>query len=64
MTWEELSRLGCALPHFITDHYRGYPAVLARLAALGPGEAALRLELAWRTKAPKTLICQLDAAMS
>jgi hypothetical protein len=46
--------------YFITDHYRGYPAVLARLAALRAPECRLRLERAWRLKAPKALIKQLD----
>lgn len=38
-----------ALPrvYFITDHYRGYPAVLARLTALTVKEARLRLRQAW-----------------
>lgn len=47
--------------YFITDHYRGHPAVLARLAALRAPECRLRLERAWRVKAPKTLAKQLDA---
>ena len=42
--------------YFITDHYRGYSAVLARLAALRAPECRLRLERAWRTKAPKKLL--------
>ncbi|WP_434048604.1 MULTISPECIES: MmcQ/YjbR family DNA-binding protein [Sorangium] len=46
--------------YFITDHYRGYPAVLARLAALRAPECRMRLERAWRIKAPKTLVKQLD----
>lgn len=48
--------------YWITDHYRGYPAVMARLAALTEPECRLRLERAWRLKAPKQLIAQLDAA--
>jgi hypothetical protein len=48
--------------YFITDHYRGYPAVLARLAALREPEALLRLERAWRLKAPRKLVAQLDAS--
>jgi hypothetical protein len=47
--------------YFITDHYRGYPAVLARLEALSVAECGLRLERAYRLKAPKTLLEQLDA---
>ena len=42
--------------YYITDHYRGYPAVLARLAALKVGECKLRLERAWRLKAPKRVV--------
>ena len=48
--------------YYITDHYRGYPAVLARLAALRVAEARLRLERAWRVKAPKSLARQLAAS--
>lgn len=46
--------------YYITDHYRGYPAVLARLSALRPAEARRRLELSWRRKAPRKLVKQLD----
>jgi hypothetical protein len=46
--------------YFITDHYRGYPAVLARLAALNVAEARVRLERGWREKAPRKLVEQLD----
>jgi hypothetical protein len=48
--------------YYITDHYRGYPAILARLAALRAPEARLRLERAWRIKAPRSLVKQLDAS--
>ncbi|MDI1450218.1 MmcQ/YjbR family DNA-binding protein [Polyangium sp. 6x1] len=47
--------------YYITDHYRGYAAVLARLPALTVPECRLRLERAWRLKAPKALLQQLDA---
>jgi len=47
--------------YFITDHYRGWPAVLARLPKLTVAECRLRLEQAWRIKAPKALLKQLDA---
>ena len=46
--------------YFITDHYRGYPAVLARLEPLRTAEARIRLERAWRVKAPKALLRTLD----
>lgn len=61
---DEQEGLCDALPavYWITDHYRGYPAVLARLAALTEPECRLRLERAWRVKAPRTLVAQLDAA--
>ena len=42
--------------YHITDHYRGWPAVLARLAKLKPAECRVRLEFGWRLKAPKTLL--------
>lgn len=42
--------------YFITDHYRGWPAVLARLSAMRTPGARVRLEAAWRVKAPKSLL--------
>jgi len=47
---------------FITDHYRGYPAVLVRLATVE--EEGLRdvLEQAWRQAAPKRLVAERDKA--
>jgi hypothetical protein len=48
--------------YFITDHYRGYPAVLARLAKLPVREARVRLERAWRVKAPRKLLNAFDAS--
>src|SRR5690242_17845875 len=47
-----------ALPdvYFITDHYKGYPAVLARLAALSPAAARERLQHAWEQKAGDAMI--------
>lgn len=41
--------------YYITDHYRGYPAVLARLAVLDADECRHRLDQGWRLKAPKRL---------
>ena len=46
--------------YYITDHYRGWPAVLARLARLRVPEARMRLERGWRLKAPRALVAQLD----
>ncbi len=47
--------------YFITDHYRGYPAVLARISKLTKKEARGRLLQAWRIQAPKTLVKKYDA---
>ena len=47
--------------YFITPHYAGWPAVLARLSKLRVAEARRRLEVAWRRKAPKKLVAELDA---
>lgn len=40
---------------FITDHYRNYPAVLARLGRLDRTQAAELIETAWRFVAPPRL---------
>jgi len=40
---------------FITDHYRGYPAVLVRLARVRAADLRDILEQAWRRSAPKRL---------
>ena len=45
--------------YFETDHYVGWPAVLVRLDRIGDEELALRLEDAWRSKAPAKLAEQL-----
>ena len=37
---------------FITDHYRGYPMLLVRLATVEEDELRDVLELAWRSLAP------------
>ncbi|MDI1482705.1 MmcQ/YjbR family DNA-binding protein [Polyangium sp. y55x31] len=47
--------------YFVTDHYRGYAAVLARLPKLTVAECRLRLERAWRLKAPKAVLEAFDA---
>ena len=46
--------------YFITEHYRGWPAVLARLSKLSVTECRMRLERAWRLKAPPALSRRLD----
>jgi len=45
---------------YITDHYRGYPAMLVRLATVDPDDLRELLEQAWRRVAPKRLIAALD----
>jgi hypothetical protein len=40
---------------FDEDHYRGFPAVLTRLAAVDETELAALIEAAWRLRAPKRL---------
>jgi hypothetical protein len=50
--------------YYITDHYRGYAAVLARLQALRAPECRARLEGGWRAKAPRALVKQRDSAPS
>lgn len=46
--------------YFETDHYKGWPAWLARLSKIGDAELRLRLERAWRHKAPKRLVAAYD----
>lgn len=42
--------------YFVTDHYRGHPAVLVRLPAADATTLAPLLEEAWRQVAPKRLL--------
>ena len=46
----------------ITDHYKDYPAVLARLERIDAGTVRGMLERRWRAIAPKKLLKELDAA--
>lgn len=48
--------------YFETDHYVGHPAVLIRLDAIDDEELSLRLEDAWRFKAPKKLAAERPTA--
>lgn len=43
---------------FTEPHYDGYPAVLVRLAAVGPQELRRLLEQAWCAQAPKALLAR------
>lgn len=40
----------------ITDHYRNYPAVLARMSKLDPATLRAMLDRRWRAMAPKKLV--------
>jgi hypothetical protein len=42
--------------YFITEHYRAYPAVLARLRDLPAAEARERVEHAWLNRAGEAII--------
>jgi hypothetical protein len=59
---EEKEMLMAAAPdvYFETDHYKGWPAWLVRLAKIDDGELAHRLECAWRHKAPKRLVAAFE----
>jgi hypothetical protein len=54
-TLEDKAMLMEAAPaiYFETDHYIGWPAVLARQSAISDAELAHRLEQAWQLQAPK-----------
>ena len=41
--------------YYQTDHYKGWPGLLIRLDVITDDELSLRLEDAWRFKAPKSL---------
>jgi hypothetical protein len=45
---------------FVTDHYRGYPTVLVRLATVRQADLQGVLEEAWRRQAPKRLVKEYD----
>jgi hypothetical protein len=61
---QELLILAKPRVFFITDHYRGWPAVLARLSTLDPAECRVRLERAWRKKSPKALVKERERKAS
>jgi hypothetical protein len=48
--------------YFTTDHYRGYPYVLARLERLPGAELASLYEEAFRAKAKRKRIAEYDVA--
>ena len=45
---------------FITDHYRGYPALLVRVAKIDSKHLTGIIERAWRRGATKKLIAERD----
>jgi hypothetical protein len=45
---------------FITDHYRGYAAVLVRLAKVERADLAALIARAWRSGATKKLLAERD----
>jgi hypothetical protein len=45
---------------FTTDHYRGYPTVLVRMAKVDEDDLREVIEQAWRLHAPKRLIVEYD----
>jgi hypothetical protein len=47
--------------YFETDHYRGWPAVLVRLAAISDEELGQRLREGWRFKAPRKLLAATNS---
>ena len=48
---------------FITDHYRGYPTVLVRLACVTRTELQAVLEQAWRLNAPRRLVKEYEQGL-
>lgn len=42
--------------YYETDHYKGWPALLVRLGAISDEELRLRMENAFRFKAPRRLV--------
>lgn len=46
--------------YFVTDHYKGYPAVLVRLPRVAAADLDDLLETAWRRVAPKRMLAERD----
>jgi hypothetical protein len=47
---------------FVTDHYRGYPIVLVRLAAARPDRLRALVVDSWRRHAPRRLVAEWERA--
>jgi hypothetical protein len=50
--------------YFQTDHYKGYPAVLAWISKIDPEELAERIERAWRSHATKKMLADHEGNQS
>src|SRR5262245_48761185 len=63
---EEKEMLMAAAPeiYFETDHYKGWPAWLVRLPKISDAELKHRIECAWRHKASKRLLAEIDGNAS
>ena len=48
--------------YYQTSHYEGWPTVLVKLDQIGDEELSLRIENAWRFKAPKRLAAKRPTA--
>ena len=53
---------GDPVTFFVTDHYKGYPALLVRLAEVTPALLREVMEQAWRVNAPKRMVKDFDSA--
>jgi hypothetical protein len=62
--FDEREMLIAAAPEtfHVTEHYRNYPMVLARIEAIGRDELRGLLERRWRKIAPKAAVKAWDAA--
>jgi hypothetical protein len=49
---------------FVTEHYRGHPTVLVRLARVNEEDLQAVLEEAWRRQAPRRLVKAYDQQAS
>ncbi|MCF6735179.1 MmcQ/YjbR family DNA-binding protein [Blastococcus sp. KM273129] len=58
---EKAALLASAPAAFLTTpHFAGYPVVLVRLERIPAGELAELVEEAWRTRAPRRLVADVD----
>ena len=48
--------------YYQTDHFKGWPGLLVRLDVISDEELSLRLEDAWRFRAPKKLAAKRPSA--